>query len=263
MQLATWNVNSLNVRLPHLLDWLAAHPVDALVLQETKLTDDKFPAAELEAAGYQSAFFGQKTYNGVALLSRGPVQDVQRNIPGFADEQARVIAGTLAERDGVPLRVIGAYFPNGQAPDSEKFVYKRAWLAALTDWLRAELAAHPRLVLMGDFNITPTDADVHDPVAWAGQIHCTPEERAAFQGLLDLGLVDAFRLFEQPAKSWSWWDYRNLAFRKNQGLRIDHILLSAALRPRASACVIDKAPRKLERPSDHAPVVVTLADAAG
>ncbi|MBL0719845.1 exodeoxyribonuclease III [Piscinibacter sp. Jin2] len=261
MRLATWNVNSLNVRLPHLLDWLAAHPVDALVLQETKLTDDKFPAAELEAAGYQVAFFGQKTYNGVALLSRGPLRDVQRNIPGFADEQARVIAGTLDDADGAPLRVIGAYFPNGQAPDSEKFVYKRAWLAALSDWLRGELAAHPRLVLMGDFNIAPTDADVHDPVAWAGQIHCTPEERAAFQGLLDLGLVDAFRLFEQPAKSWSWWDYRNLAFRKNQGLRIDHILLSQALRPRASACVIDKAPRKLERPSDHAPVLVTLGDA--
>ncbi len=261
MQFATWNVNSLNVRLPHLLDWLAAHPVDALVLQETKLTDDKFPAAEIEAAGYQVAFFGQKTYNGVALLSRGPLRDVQRNIPGFADEQARVIAGTLDDADGAPLRVIGAYFPNGQAPDSEKFVYKRAWLAALSDWLRGELAAHPRLVLMGDFNIAPTDADVHDPVAWAGQIHCTPEERAAFQGLLDLGLVDAFRLFEQPAKSWSWWDYRNLAFRKNQGLRIDHILLSQALLPRASACVIDKAPRKLERPSDHAPVLVTLADA--
>ncbi|MBB1161004.1 exodeoxyribonuclease III [Aquariibacter albus] len=263
MQFATWNVNSLNVRLPHLLDWLAATPVDALVLQETKLTDDKFPAAEIEAAGYQVAFFGQKTYNGVALLSRGPVREVQRNIPGFADEQARVIAGTLDDADGAPLRVIGAYFPNGQAPDSEKFVYKRAWLAALHDWLRAELAAHPRLLLMGDFNIAPTDADVHDPAAWAGQIHCTPEERAAFQGLLDLGLVDAFRLFEQPAKSWSWWDYRNLAFRKNQGLRIDHILLSPALRPRASACVIDKAPRKLERPSDHAPVVVTLADALG
>ncbi len=258
MKLATWNVNSLAVRLPQLLDWLAAQPpeapVDTLVLQETKLTDDRFPVAEIESAGYAVQFFGQKTYNGVALLSRMPATDVLRNIPGLDDEQARVIAATV---EGV--RTIGAYFPNGQAPDSDKFAYKMRWLDALRGFVRAEMAQHPELVLMGDFNIAPEDRDVYDPVAWAGQILCTPEERAHFQALLDLGLVDAFRLFEQPLKSWSWWDYRNLAFRKNQGLRIDHILVSAALKPRVQACSIDKLPRKNERPSDHAPVLVTLA----
>jgi exodeoxyribonuclease-3 len=253
MKIATWNVNSLAVRLPQLLDWLAANPVDAIVLQELKLTDDKFPHAELAAAGYQAQCFGQRTYNGVALLTRTPVADVVRNIPGFADEQARVIAGTVGD-----VRVIGGYFPNGQAPDSDKFVYKMAWLEALRAWVGAELAAHPRLVLLGDFNIAPEDRDVHDPVAWAGQIHCTDEERAHFRALLALGLRDAFRMFEQPPKSWSWWDYRNLAFRKNQGLRIDHVLVSAALEPAVAACVIDKAPRRNERPSDHAPVVLTL-----
>jgi exodeoxyribonuclease-3 len=253
MRLATWNVNSLAVRLPQLLDWLAANPVDAIVLQELKLTDDKFPHAELAAAGYQAQCFGQRTYNGVALLTRTPVADVVRNIPGFADEQARVIAGTVGD-----VRVIGGYFPNGQAPDSEKFVYKMAWLEALRAWVGAELAAHPRLVLLGDFNIAPEDRDVYDPVAWAGQIHCTDQERAHFRALLALGLRDAFRMFEQPPKSWSWWDYRNLAFRKNQGLRIDHVLVSAALEPAVAACVIDKAPRRNERPSDHAPVVLTL-----
>jgi exodeoxyribonuclease-3 len=253
MKIATWNVNSLGVRLPQLLDWLAANPVDAIVLQELKLTDDKFPHAELAAAGYQAQCFGQRTYNGVALLTRTPVADVVRNIPGFADEQARVIAGTVGD-----VRVIGGYFPNGQAPESDKFVYKMAWLEALRAWVGAELAAHPRLVLLGDFNIAPEDRDVHDPVAWAGQIHCTDEERAHFRALLALGLRDAFRMFEQPPKSWSWWDYRNLAFRKNQGLRIDHVLVSAALEPAVAACVIDKAPRRNERPSDHAPVVLTL-----
>lgn len=253
MRLATWNVNSLAVRLPQLLDWLAANPVDVLVLQETKLTDDKFPTLEIGAAGYQVQWFGQKTYNGVALLSRVPAQDVVKNIPGFADEQARVIAATI---NGV--RCVGAYFPNGQAPGSDKFAYKMGWLDALRDWLRAELRQHPQLVLMGDFNIAPEDRDVHDPVAWAGQIHCTDEERAHFRGLQALGLVDAFRLFEQAPKSWSWWDYRNLAFRKNQGLRIDHILVSEALKSAVTACSIDKLPRKNERPSDHAPVLVEL-----
>lgn len=253
MKLATWNVNSLAVRLPQLLDWLSANPVDAIVLQETKLSDDKFPHAEIEAAGYAVKWFGQKTYNGVALVSRSEAGDIVRNIPGFDDAQARVIAGTV---DGV--RVVGAYFPNGQAPDSDKFAYKMRWLQALRDWVHDELQRHAQLVLLGDFNIAPDDRDVHDPVAWAGQIHCTPEERGHFQGLVDLGLVDAFRLFEQPPKSWSWWDYRNLAFRKNQGLRIDHILVSQALQPRVTACSIDKAPRRNERPSDHAPVLLTL-----
>jgi exodeoxyribonuclease-3 len=255
LKLATWNVNSLTVRLPQVLAWLAANPVDVLALQETKLTDDKFPHAEMQAAGYAVQCFGQKTYNGVALLTREAATEVVRNIPGLADEQARVVAAGV-----VGVRVIGAYFPNGQEPGSDKFAYKMRWLQALHDWLRAELAAHAQVVLMGDFNIAPEDRDVHDPVAWAGQIHCTPEERAHFQALLELGFADAFRLFEQPPKSWSWWDYRNLAFRRNQGLRIDHILVSAALRARVQACSIDKLPRKNERPSDHAPVLLTLAD---
>ncbi|MBI5258449.1 MAG: exodeoxyribonuclease III [Burkholderiales bacterium] len=253
MKLATWNVNSLAVRLPQLLAWLATEQPDVLVLQETKLTDDKFPQAELAAAGWHSAWFGQRTYNGVALLSRTPAEGVVKNIPGFDDEQARVIAGTV---HGV--RVVGAYFPNGQAPDSDKFAYKMRWLEALREWLRAELTQHPRLVLMGDFNIAPEDRDVYDPVALAGTIHCTDVEREHFRQLLALGLVDAYRLFDQPPRLWSWWDYRNLAFRKNQGLRIDHVLVSQALRDGTTACRIDKAPRKNERPSDHAPVVLEL-----
>ena len=262
MKLATWNVNSLSVRLPQVLDWLTANPVDALVLQETKLTDDKFTHAELREAGYYAEWFGQKTYNGVALLTKAPASDVVKNNPRYADEQARVIAGTITSDTHGPIRVIGGYFPNGQAPGSDKFAYKMQWLSGLREWLKEELATHPRLVLMGDFNIAPTDADVHDPVAWAGQIHCTVEERDHFQELVKLGLTDAFRLFEQAPKCWSWWDYRNLAFRKNQGLRIDHILVSDALKPEVTACVIDKLPRKNERPSDHAPVVVTLGEPA-
>jgi len=261
MKLATWNVNSLAVRLPQLLEWLATQaatsPIDVLVLQETKLTDDKFPVAEIEAAGYAVQWFGQKTYNGVALLSRkehGVATDVVKNIPGFADDLARVITGTVGG-----IRIIGGYFPNGQAPDSEKFVYKLRWLDALRGFVNDELTRHSRLVLLGDFNIAPEDRDVFDPVAWAGQIHCTPQERGHFQGLVSLGLVDAFRLFDQPPRLWSWWDYRNLAFRKNQGLRIDIILVSEALRSAVLACTIDKLPRKNERPSDHAPVVVELA----
>lgn len=253
MKLATWNVNSLSIRLPQLLAWLASHPVDAIVLQETKLTDDKFPHAELAEAGYQSQWFGQRTYNGVAILARGEIVDVVRNVPGFDDEQARVIAGTVGG-----VRIIGAYFPNGQAPGTDKFAYKLRWMDALREWLRAQLAAHPRLVLLGDYNIAPEDRDVHDPAAWLGMIHCTPQERAHFRQLLGLGLHDAFRLFEQPPKSWSWWDYRNLAFRRNQGLRIDHVLVSDALKAQVTACTIDKEPRKAERPSDHAPVIVEI-----
>lgn len=253
MRLATWNVNSLAVRLPQVLDWLATQSPDVLALQETKLIDERFPHEAFAAAGWQAQCFGQKTYNGVALVSRMPMAEVVRNIPGFEDEQARVIAATFGT-----LRVVGAYFPNGQEPGSEKFAYKMRWQDALREWLRGELAAHPRLLLMGDFNVAPEDRDVHDPVAWAGQIHCTPEERAQFQALLALGLHDAFRLFEQPQRSWSWWDYRNLAFRRNQGLRIDHILVGEALREHVRACTIDKAPRRNERPSDHAPVLVEL-----
>ena len=253
MQLATWNVNSLGVRLPQVLDWLAAHPVDVLALQELKLTDDKFPAQAFADAGYQAQWFGQKTYNGVALISRAPAADVVKNIPGFPDEQSRVLCATI---DGV--RVIGAYFPNGQAPGSDKFTYKMAWLTALREWVKAEMAAHPQLVLMGDYNITFDDADVWDPDGLRETIHCTTEERTHLQALIGLGLHDAHRLFEQPPKSFSWWDYRMLGFQKNRGLRIDHILITDALKARATACTIDRAPRKNTQPSDHAPVVLTL-----
>jgi exodeoxyribonuclease-3 len=260
MQIATWNVNSLGVRLPQVLDWVAANPVDVLALQELKLTDDKFPFEAFAQAGYSAQCFGQKTYNGVALISKTPAQAVVRNIPGFADDMARVISASYGAGDGLPeLRVVGAYFPNGQAPGSDKFAYKMAWLAALHRWLAAELQCHPALVLLGDFNITRDDADVWDPAGMREQIHCTSEERGWLQALFDLGLSDAHRLFAQPAKSYSWWDYRDLAFRRNRGLRIDHILLSAPLVPLVAACSIDKAPRKNERPSDHTPVVVTLA----
>ena len=254
MKLATWNVNSLAVRLPQVLDWLAANPVDVLALQELKLSDDKFPAAAFAEAGFQAQWFGQKTYNGVALISKTAGTDVVKNIPGFEDEMSRVIAASYGD-----LRVIGAYFPNGQAPDSDKFAYKMRWLDALREWVRAELARHPHLVLMGDYNITFDDLDVWDPVGLQETIHCTSAERNKLQGLIDLGLVDSMRLFAQPEKNYSWWDYREFAFRRNRGLRIDHILISQALQPRATACAVDKAPRKNERPSDHAPVVLSLA----
>jgi len=253
MKLATWNINSLTVRLPQVLDWLGANPVDVLALQELKLSDDKFPHAAFAAAGYQSSCFGQKTYNGVALISKMPANDVVRNVPGFSDDMARVISADIAD-----IRVVGAYFPNGQEPGSDKFEYKLAWLKGLRDWLRTELVTHPNLVLMGDFNITFDDADVWDPEGMRDQIHCTDEERYELNALIALGLHDAHRLFAQPAKSYSWWDYRDFGFRRNHGLRIDHILVSNALKPRVLACWIDKTPRKNERPSDHAPVVVEL-----
>jgi len=258
LTVATWNVNSLKVRLPHLLDWLRAHPVDVVCLQETKLSDENFPVEPLRAAGYRSVYAGQKTYNGVAILLReestAAPTDVQVNLPNFADEQKRLLALTL---DG--LRVIDAYFPNGQAVGSEKFDYKLAWIAALTDWLRDELARHERLLLAGDFNIAPEPRDVHDPALWEGQVLFSEPERAAFRALLALGLKDSFRLFEQPERSYTWWDYRNLAFRRKMGLRIDHILLSVPLAARCTACTIDVEPRRREQPSDHAPVIATIA----
>ncbi|MCL1961031.1 MAG: exodeoxyribonuclease III [Desulfovibrionaceae bacterium] len=257
MQIATWNVNSLNARLPHVLDWLAANPVDVLGLQELKLTDDRFPFDALREAGYQAAVFGQKAYNGVALLTRAPVSEVTRNIAGFGDGNARLIAGTVAGPGG-PLRIVNGYFVNGQAPDTEKFEYKMSWLRALRDWLREELAAHPRLVLLGDFNIVAEDRDSFDPVGLAGTILHTSAERGHFKALLGLGLTDAFRLFEQPGQSFSWWDYRLSSFQRNRGLRIDHILVSAPLAPLVTACRIDSAPRKWPRPSDHAPVALQL-----
>ncbi|MDR3087753.1 MAG: exodeoxyribonuclease III [Azoarcus sp.] len=252
MKIVAWNVNSLKVRLPHVLDWLAANRPDALCLQELKMEDKAFPEAEIRAAGYHAVYSGQKTYNGVAILTAKPGTDVICGIPGFKDEQKRLIAATV---DGI--RIVCGYFPNGQTPGSEKFAYKLDWLEALSRWLKdALLPAHPRLVLAGDFNIAPTAEDAHPD--WKEAIHVSPPERAAFQTLLDCGLVDAFRLFGQPTRSYSWWDYRMGAFRRNFGLRIDHILVSEALRGTCRACAVDKAPRKLERPSDHAPVVLEM-----
>jgi len=257
-KIATWNVNSLAVRLPQVIDWLTANPVDALCLQELKLVDEKFPFKELAAIGYHSAAFGQKTYNGVAILSRKPPRDVVKNITGFADEQSRVIAATLDTPQG-EVRVVNGYFVNGQAPGTDKFAYKMLWLDGLRNYLRTELALYPRLVLLGDFNITVDDRDTYDAEGLRETIHHTREERQHFQALIDLGLSDAFRMFEQPEKSFSWWDYREFGFRRNRGLLIDRILVSTSLKPMVEACVIDKLPRKNERPSDHTPVVVTLA----
>jgi exodeoxyribonuclease-3 len=253
MKLATWNVNSLKVRLPHLKDWLSARQPDVLCLQETKIEDVNFPLAEIESAGYRALYAGQKTYNGVALLTREAATDPVMAIPGFEDAQKRVLAATVAD-----TRVICLYVPNGQSVGSDKYYYKLDWLDALIAWLARELERHPRLAVLGDFNIAPEDRDVHDPAAWAGQVLVSDEERARFRALLDLGFKDAFRLFDQPEGSYSWWDYRMGAFRRNLGLRIDHILLSPALAERCSACLIDTGPRKLERPSDHAPVIAQI-----
>jgi exodeoxyribonuclease-3 len=253
VKLATWNVNSLNVRLPHVLDWLARQQPDALCLQETKLEDAKFPYADLKAAGYHAAHSGQKTYNGVAIVSRMPLVDVTHGIPGFDDEQKRIVAATV---DGT--RVVCAYVPNGQSVDSDKYRYKLRWLEAFTAFVGAQLAAHPRLAVLGDYNIAPEPRDVHDPAAWEGQVLFSEPERAAFRGLLSVGLADGFRLFEQPDRSFTWWDYRMMAFRRKMGLRIDHILLSRPLAEACIACTIDVEPRKLERPSDHAPVIAEI-----
>jgi exodeoxyribonuclease-3 len=247
MKIATWNVNSLKVRLPHVLGWLEEHQPDVLCLQETKTEDANFPLSEIQQAGYQVLFSGQKTYNGVAILSKVAATETQLGIAGFADEQKRVITATIGD-----VRIVCVYVPNGQSLDSDKYQYKLAWLNALHTWLKDELQRYPRLALLGDYNIAPEDRDVHDPAAWLGNVLVSEPERAAFKGLQQLGLRDAFRLFEQPEKSFSWWDYRMMGFRRNHGLRIDHILISAALQ--CSACNIDKAPRKLERPSDHTPV---------
>ncbi|MDB5852473.1 MAG: xth [Herminiimonas sp.] len=257
MKIATWNVNSLKVRLPHVLQWLEANPVDALCLQETKTVDEKFPSAEIAAAGYQSVYTGQKTYNGVAILSRHPMQDIVRNNPLFPDASQRIIAATI---EG--MRIVCAYVPNGQTVGSEKYQYKLAWLDAFHAWLKSEIALHPNVAVLGDYNIAPADCDVHDPVAWQGQVLVSDLERAAFQRLCELELADAFRLFPQPDKIYSWWDYRQLAFRRNMGLRIDHILLTPSLAARCTACVVDKLPRKWEQPSDHAPVVAEFLQAA-
>lgn len=258
MKIATWNVNSLNVRLPHVLDWLAANPVDVLCLQETKLVDAKFPVQPLEDAGYASVFSGQPAYNGVAILTRretvGEARDVLVGMPDFEDEQKRLISGVVAG-----VRVVCAYFPNGQAVGTTKFEYKLRWMDALLRWLTPapaeDAATAAPLVLAGDFNVAPDDRDVHDPVAWAGQVLCTEDERIRFRALVQSGLIDTFRSFEQPPKLYSWWDYRMLGFRRNAGLRIDHILCNAPMQARLLACTIDREPRKREKPSDHAPVI--------
>jgi len=275
IRFASWNVNSLKVRLPHLLQWLKTcddrlEPIDLIGLQELKMTDDKFPIEDLEKAGFLSLFMGQKTYNGVAILVRKSAlthlnqdQDtaflnIQQNLPDFVDEQKRLLASTLHFKETAPIRVICAYFPNGQAPGTEKFLYKLQWLSALKEFLVSELQKYPRLILMGDFNIAPRDEDVHDPAKWVGQNLVSPEERAFFNDFQDLGLIDSFRLFDQEAKSFSWWDYRMMGFRRNAGMRIDHVMISQALKEDCTACVVDKTPRKWEQPSDHAPVILSL-----
>ena len=275
IRIAAWNVNSLKVRLPHVLRWLQdqekkQQPIDAVCLQELKLTDDKYPHQELEAAGYLSLAAGQKTYNGVAIIVRkaalAPIAtDVNttflkpvRNMPNFEDEQQRILAATIPFAGMQPIRLVSAYFPNGQSPDSEKFAYKLNWLSSLQTWLASELEENPRLALLGDFNIAPADEDVHDPKAWEGQNLVSPPERDAFQSLVSLGLHDSFRMFEQAPKTYSWWDYRMMGFRRNAGLRIDHILLSDALKEKCSASIVDKEPRAWEQPSDHAPVIAQI-----
>jgi len=257
MKLATWNVNSLRVRLPQVLAWLKDNPVDALCLQELKLADEHFPLEAFTEIGYHAVWAGQKTYNGVAIISSQAGDDTHRNLPTLEDPQQRVIATTLPSAAG-PLRVISAYCPNGQSVGSDKYEYKLKWFQHLRDFLAAELKTYPRLAVLGDYNVAPADEDVHDPAKWEGEVLVSEPERLAFQSLIDLGLSDAFRLFPQPEKSFSWWDYRRFAFRRNAGLRIDHVLLSEALRPHCSACIIDTEPRRWEQPSDHAPVVATL-----
>ena len=275
IRIAAWNVNSLKVRLPHVLRWLQdqekkQQPIDALCLQELKLTDDKYPHQELEAAGYLSIAAGQKTYNGVAIIVRKAALAAiasdttttflkpTRNIPGNDDEQQRILAATIPFAGTKPIRLVSAYFPNGQSPDSDKFVYKLDWLNKLHTWLTEELEQNQRLALLGDYNIAPEDQDVHDPKAWEGQNLVSPPERNAFQDLINLGLSDSFRMFEQAPKTYSWWDYRMMGFRRNTGMRIDHILLSEALKEKCSASIVDKEPRTWEQPSDHAPVIAVI-----
>ncbi len=253
MKLASWNVNSIRQRLTHVVDWLEAHEPDVLALQEIKAEADKFPLADIEATGYHCVLDGQKAYNGVALLSRDTPADVATGIPGFSDEQRRVIAATYGG-----TRVINVYVPNGQSVGSDKYRYKLNWLDALVAYVAAELQRYEQLAIVGDFNIAPDDRDVHDPELWRDMVLCSGPERDRLKALLDLGLSDTFRLFEQPEGSWSWWDYREMNFRRKRGLRIDLILASKALADRCMASTIDIEPRKLDKPSDHAPVVAVL-----
>lgn len=252
MQIATWNVNSLNVRLPHVQAWLENNPVEVLALQETKLTDDKFPVEALGESGYHCVFTGQKTYNGVALVSSTPAEDVITALPGFEDDHKRVIAATFDN-----TRVIGVYCPNGKDLDSPSYTYKLDWFAALNDWLADELSRHERLVLTGDFNVAPRPEDTYDPDKWEGRILCSPPERAALQSLLDTGLTDCWRLFDEREgrHRFTWWDYRNGGWARNAGLRIDHVLASGALAETCVECKAHVGERGRKRPSDHVPVV--------
>ncbi len=250
MKIASWNVNSLRVRLPQVLEWLSEHRPDVLALQETKMTDEQFPAGDIAAAGYQVLFSGQKTYNGVAILARGALCDPITDLPAFDDPQRRLLAATYAG-----VRVVDVYIPNGSEVGSEKYAYKLSWLESLTEFLRDELARHEKLVLLGDFNIAPEDRDVHDPKAWEGKVLCSEPEREAYRRIEALGLIDTFRRFSEESGQFSWWDYRMNGFRRNLGLRIDLILASEPLGATARSSIIDKTPRAWERPSDHAPVV--------
>lgn len=250
LKIATWNVNSLRVRLSHVLQWLQEHQPDILALQEIKLIDDDFPVTELQQAGYQCIFSGQKTYNGVAILSKQPMTDKQVDLPSFSDSQRRILLATVGD-----VRVVNLYIPNGESVVSEKYQYKLTWLQHVEQLLKQELQTHAKVVVLGDFNIAPEDRDVHDPAAWAGKVLCSELERVAFQSMLKLGFQDCFRLFEQSEKTFSWWDYRMNAFKRKMGLRIDHILASPALAKQCVRCYIDPIPRGWERPSDHTPVV--------
>ncbi|HMD75121.1 MAG TPA: exodeoxyribonuclease III [Steroidobacteraceae bacterium] len=250
---ATWNVNSLRVRLPQLVQWLSANPVDVLAIQETKLKDAEFPRRELEALGFTVAFAGQKTYNGVATLARSAISDVITDLPNYPDPQRRLLAATVAG-----IRVINVYVPNGQTVDSEKYVYKLAWLEAFARFLELQLKSYPQALVLGDFNIAPEDRDVHDPKSWTGSVLVSEPERTALARLTSLGVSDLYRRFEQPEQSFSWWDYRQGAYRRNHGLRIDLILGTADMALRCSACRIDREPRAWERPSDHAPCTASF-----
>jgi exodeoxyribonuclease-3 len=257
MKIASWNVNSLKVRLPHLTQWLADAQPDVVALQETKLEDAKFPVDELAAAGYRAVYSGQKTYNGVAILARAEAHDgfgaIVTDIPGLDDPQRRILAATVGD-----LRVVDLYVVNGKAVGDEKYAYKLDWLARVREFLAREQERHPNLVVLGDFNICPDDRDVYDPVAWGEDILCSPPERAGLKAITDLGLHDSFRLFQPEAGHYSWWDYRQAAFRRNMGLRIDLILIGEALKSTATAAAIDREPRRWERPSDHTPVTLEL-----
>ncbi len=254
IKLASWNVNSLKVRLPHVLDWLKEHQPDILGLQETKTIDENFPLEDIQAAGYHVNFAGQKTYNGVAVISKLEATDIVTDLPGLDDPQRRVLGCTIAHESG-DIRFLNLYIPNGSEVGSEKYDYKLDWLDKLTQYVAGQVKEHKNFVMVGDFNIAPDDRDLWDPVGWKDKILVSPPERAVLQGLLDMGLTDTFRLFEQEEELYSWWDYRAAGFRRNHGMRIDLLLSSPAMTKHCTASYIDKEPRKLERPSDHAPVV--------